>query len=126
MNAIQALISTYVAGAGAAQSGFFTFTFIITREIEAWIPILITNPNTANISTGAEVTVFRSTDLGLTWENVGTLARVFPRPTAAAQVQRRDVYVSTGWYLISVQVGGGVASTWSVNAGTAWVITAYA
>lgn len=126
MNAVQALLSTYVSGAGKAQSGFATLTFIITQEFEGYVPVIITNPNTANISAGAEVEVYRSTDFGLTWETVGTLMAVFPRPASAGLVQRRDIDVRTGWYLVSVQVGGGVASTWTAQLGTAWVVTAYA
>ena len=125
MNAVQALVSTFIGGAGAAQSGFHTMTFIITQEFEGYVPVIITNPNTANISAGAEVTVYRSTDFGLTWETTGILSMAFPRATAAAQIQRRDVYMPTGWYLVSVQVGGGVASTWTAQLGTAWVVTAY-
>lgn len=125
MNAVQAIVSTYVGGAGKAQSGFHTMTFIITQEIEAYVPVIITNPNTANISAGAEIAVYRSTDFGLTWENFASLVSAFPRPTAAALVQRQDVYLPTGWYLISVQVGGGVASTWTAQLGTGWVVTAY-
>ena len=128
MNAIQALISTY-SGASAStarqQSQFATFTFIITSEIEAFVPVIITNPNTGSLSAGPEVTVYRSTDLGLTWETDGTLAAV-GRGKTAALVQRKDVQLSTGWYLISVMVGGGQTSTFTAQLGTAWAITAYA
>ncbi len=125
-NIVQALVGTYVAGAGVAQSGFATFTFIMTQEFEGWVPVIITNPNTTSISAGAEVTLFRSTTFGQagTWETVGTLRTAFPRPTSAGLVQRRAALITPGWYLISVQVGGGVASTWTAQLGTAWVITA--
>ncbi len=126
MNVIQALVSTFVGGMGRAQSGFATFSAVLTQEIEGWFPITITNPNTTSISAGAEVTLFRSTDLGTTWETAGTLAVLFPRPTSAGLVQRRDVYLTPGWYLVSVQVGGGAASTWTAQLGTGWVVTAYA
>jgi hypothetical protein len=122
---VQALISTFVAGAGVAQSGFATFTFIMTNQFEAWPMIIITNPNTS-ISTGAEVQLYRSANYGLTWETRGTLANVFNRPTVAAQVQRNAILITPGWYLVSVQVGGGVASTWTAQIGTAWAIDEYA
>lgn len=123
-NIVQALISTYVGGSGAAQSGYVTMTFILTQEYEAWVPIVITNPGTTSKSAGAEVELYRSTDYGSTWETEGTFAAAFPNKVAAAEVQRKDILITPGWFLISVQVGGGVASTWTAQAQTAWVITA--
>jgi hypothetical protein len=123
-NFVQALVGTYVAGAGVAQSGYATFSFVLSQELEGWVPVVITNPNTTSISAGAEVELFRSTDYGGTYETVGTVRSVFPRPASAGLVQRKDVLITPGWFLIAVQVGGGVASTWTAQLGTAWVITA--
>jgi hypothetical protein len=99
-------------------------TFIITQEYEAWVPIVITNPGTTSKSAGAEVFLYRSTDYGSTWETEGTFALAFDRSVAASEVQRKDVLILPGWFLIGVQVGGGVASTWTAQAQTAWLITA--
>lgn len=124
----QAFVGTYVGGAGVAQSGFVTFSFANTAGFDAYIPIVITSPGTTSISAGAEVTIYRSTDGGVTWETSpdGTLAGVFTRPTTASQVQRKDIYLNTGQFLIQVLCGGGCASTWTAQAQTAWLITAYA
>lgn len=125
-NPFQAFVSTYNGGAGGAQSAFVTFSFANTAGFDCYAPIVITSPGTTSISAGAEVTIYRTTDGGATWETDGTLAAVFSKPTTASQVQRRDVYLGTGQYLISVQVGGGVASTWTAQIQTAWLVTAYA
>lgn len=121
----QAFVGTYVGGAGATQSTFVTFSFANTAGFDAYIPIVITSPGTTSISAGAEVTLYRTTDGGATWETDGTMSAVFAKPTTASQVQRRDVYVGTGQFLISVQVGGGTSSTWTAQVQTAWLITAY-
>ena len=122
----QAFVGTYVSGAGIAQSGFWTFSFANTAGFEGYVPIIITCPGTTSVSAGAEVTMYRSTDGGASWENQGTLAYAFPRHTSASQILIQDIYVSTGQFYVSVQVGGGVATTYSANAGTAWILTAYA
>lgn len=122
----QAFVATYVGGMGVAQSGFATFSFANTAGFECHVPIVITHPGTNLLSAGPEVTVYRTTDGGATWETVGRLDTVFPRPTTASQVQRQDAQLGTGQFLVSVQVGGGQASTWTVQQQTAWVITAYA
>ena len=125
-NPVQTYVSTYVAAGSAAQSLYFTATFIMTAGFEAWVPVQITSPGTTSISAGAEVTVYRSTDNGVTWENVGSLAAVFPAPTAANQVQQKAVQFDPGYYLISTCTGGGSAGVvWSCKYGTAWEITAY-
>jgi hypothetical protein len=122
----QAFVGAFVGGLGVAQSGVATFSYANTNNFDAYVPIVLANPNTVNISAGAEVTVYRSTDGGATWETEGNVHQAFSRPTAAAQVQRRDLRLKTGQYLIGVQVGGGSASTWSALFQTAWVISAYA
>lgn len=124
--AYQAFVSTYVGGGGVAQSGFWTFTFHNTQGFDAYLPIIITCPGTTSISAGGEVTVYRSTDGGGTWETEGSPAGFFVKPSAASQIQRDAIMLGTGSFLISVQVGGGCASTWTAQTGTAWVITAYA
>jgi photosystem II stability/assembly factor-like uncharacterized protein len=125
-NPIQAFVGTYVGGGGCSASGFLTFSFANTGGFDAYLPVTITNPGTTSISAGAEVTVYRTTDGGTNWETVGTVGVVFPKSTTASQVQRRDLYLSTGQYLVAVMVGGGNSSTFTAQIGTAWVISAYA
>lgn len=122
----QAFVGTYVGGAGVAQSGFWTFSFHNTAGFDAYVPIIITCPGTTSISAGAEVTLYRSTDGGVTWETEGSPAGFFTKPTVASQVQIDAISVGTGSFYIGVQIGGGCASTWTAQLGTAWVITAYA
>ncbi len=125
-NPIQAFVGTYVGGGGTSGSTFVTFSFANTAGFDCWVPVIVTSPGTTSISAGAEVTIYRTTDGGTTWETVGSVGAVFPKPTAASQVQRRDVYLTTGQYLIGVMVGGGTSSTWTAQIGTAWVVSAYA
>lgn len=124
-NPVQVFVGTYVGGAGVAQSSFQTFSFANTQGFDTYVPVTITCPGTNTISAGAEVTFYRTTDGGTTWETVGTIGLAFPKPTAASQVQRQDLFLGTGQFLVSVMVGGGVASTWTAQVGTAWQITAY-
>jgi hypothetical protein len=128
-NPIQAFVTSFSVKTGAQQSGNLTFSFAMTAGFEAWIPVRILYPATTGISAGAEVSIYRSTDGGNSYETVPnyTLSSFFPKPTAASQTDRRDVQVYPGQYLVSVQVGGGsAAGTWSVEfATTVWVITAY-
>lgn len=125
-NPIQAFVGTYVGGGGCSASGFLTFSFANTQGFDTYVPVTITSPGTTSISAGAEVTVYRTTDGGTNWETVGSVGLVFPRPSLASQVQRRDLYLTTGQYLIAVMVGGGNSSTFTAQVGTAWQITAYA
>lgn len=126
MTPFQATVGTYVGGAGAAQSGFVTFSFVNTAGFDAFAEVKITNPGTTAISAGAEVVLYRTTDNGTTWETEGSPASIFQKPTVASQLQRRDVLIPTGQFLVSVQVGGGSATTWTAQFGTAVVVTAYA
>jgi len=125
-NPYQAFVGTYVGGAGVAQSGFVTFSFANTAGFEAYIPLTMTCPGTTTISAGAEVTIYRTADGGTTWETEGSLGAIFPRPINANEVRRRLLYLGIGQFLIAVQVGGGSASTWTAQVGTAYIITAYA
>jgi hypothetical protein len=127
-NPIQAYINTFNGTGGQNESNVLTFSFAITAAFEAWIPIRVLYPNTTGISAGAEVYTYRSTDGGATYETVKNFASFFPKPTAASQIDKRDIQLFTGQYLVAVQVGGNGAAawgTWSVEFGTAWVITAY-
>jgi hypothetical protein len=126
MNPVATLVSTYVATIGQAQqSTYVTFSFVMTAGFYAQMPIIINNPNTNTLSAGAIVTIYRSGDT-ITWESESSVAYVFARPTTALQIQSRVIALEPGVYIIAVMVGGGQASTWTVQLGTAWQITAYA
>lgn len=118
-------VSTYIGAAGVAQSGFQTFSFDITGGFEALIPIMIRSPGTTSISAGAEVIAYRMADVGSSWETEGDPRIIFNKPTAANQIQRRHLRLTTGRWLVGVMVGGGSASTWSCQFGTAEVIASY-
>ena len=123
---VQAFINTYYVQGGTNQSCNVSFTFSITQGFEAWIAVRVLTPNTTAISAGAEVSYYRSVDGGLTYETVQNFATFFPKPTAAAQIDKRAINLTTGQYCVRVQVGGGsAAGTWSVEFGTAWLITFY-
>lgn len=122
VNPVQSFLSTYVASGASGQSLYVTFSFAITANFEAQIPVLMVTP--AGVTAGAEVYVFRTADGGATYETELSIAGVFSRSGSATQ--RKDINVTTGQYLVSVLVGGGSSATWSVGLGTAWVITAYA
>lgn len=124
MNPFPVFVSTFVGGQGNAQSGNATFSFVNSNNFDCFVPFRITCPNTGNISAGAELTVYRSGDGGATYESVGPVSFVFPRPAAAA-VQVRGLVLPSGVYRIQVQVGGGVASTWTAQQLTAWVNSAF-
>jgi hypothetical protein len=124
-NPIPVFVSTFVAGLGVAQSGFATFSFSMSSGWEAWVEVKMTIPGTTSISAGAEVTIYRSVDGGVTYETDGTPAGVFKKPTVASQVQKKDVCFGPGQYLVSVMVGGGAASTWTAQLMTAWELTSY-
>lgn len=124
-NPVRLPVATFNAGGGTTGSGYLTFSFAMTCQFEALIPITIICPGTTSISAGAQVNVYRSTDNGLTWETEPWPVAGFSKPALANQVQRADFVLETGYYLVSVCVGGGTSSTWTAMMGTADVLTAY-
>jgi hypothetical protein len=126
-NPFISLVSTYVASAETTQSQYITFSFANTSGFDCWVPVMVAYPNTTGISAGAEVYTFRSTDNGATYETVQNAATAFPLPTAALQVARRDINVGNGIFYVAVLTGGGNANvTYTVQLGTAYLVTAYA
>lgn len=128
-NPYLAIVNTYNGWANlTTQSASMTFSFAMTAGFEAWVPVALYT--TAQLSLGASVTVYRSTDNGGTWETIGSAAAAFEGATAAAaaKTQRRDINLGPGVYLVSVLAGTQAVSTAPVTArlGTAQIITAYA
>ena len=121
MNPVQAFVDTFNGTGGALQSGSVTFSFAITQEFEAWLPIKVLTP--ADVSCGAEVYTYRSCDGGNTWETEGNFVGAFP--LSGSDTMIKDIHVETGQYLVQVMVGGGSAGSYSAAMNTAYVITAY-
>jgi len=121
MNPVQAYVDTFNGAGGAIQSGSITFSFAITQEFEAWVPIRVIT--SGNVSCGAEIYTYRSCsgDSG-PWETEGNFVGAFP---LFVGTMRKDIHVETGQYLIEVMVGGGIANSYSAALDTAYVITAY-
>lgn len=127
VNPVVTFLSTYAGKGPVAQSTFITFSFCNTAGYDAWLPVKILSPATANISAGAEVSYFRSNDGGVSFETERTVGLVFDRPGLSATQLRDLTLVEPGMYLIAVMVGGGSAATWSVDFGaTIPLITSYA
>lgn len=116
----QAFISTYSKTGASGQSSFVTFSFANTGGFDAHIPIQIIYPT--NNSAGSEVTVFRSTDGGATYETQGTIQLIFQRVSNATH-KRVLLLRDPGIYLITVLGGGAAASTFSYNFGATIELT---
>ena len=121
---IIAWVASILPTTSAGQSGSVTFTFQMTAGFEAYFNINAGLPGTTSVSAGPEVDVYRSTDGGATYETIATVAAVFPT-LPIATVQTRQVLLTTGYWAIRLQTGGGVATTVSFQVNTAMVITAY-
>jgi len=78
-------------------------------------------PNTANISAGWEVNVYRSTDNGSNYETVPSYSRVITRNPNVKD--RASITVPAGQWAIRITSAGSAATTWSFYAGTADIIT---
>lgn len=124
-NPFGAYVNTFNAGAIISASGYATFSFVVS-QFEAYIPVV--EYYSGQVSVGGTVNVFRSTDGGANYSNVGILAAVFPGSGAAASAHtdRTHIYLSPGQYLIGVQSSthSGHSSA-SIGFETAWVISAY-
>lgn len=125
-NPFGAYVNTFNAGAIISASGYATFSFVVS-QFEAYIPIV--EYYSGQVSVGGTVNVFRSTDGGANYANIGVLAGVFPGAGASAvnHTDRQHIYLSPGQYLIGVQSSthSGHSSA-SIGFETAWVISAYA
>ena len=89
----------------------------------------ITELYSGQVSVGGTVTVYRSTDGGANYANVGSIAGVFPGADAAARAHtdRVPIFLSPGHYLVGFQASthSGHSSA-SIGFDTAFVISAYA
>ncbi len=128
MNSIFAYISTYSANLKQQKSAFATFSFSNTAGFQATIPIKVTSPSTASISSAIEVYYYRSADGGASFETEANVGLVFPTLHTSNVAKTADLVLpDPGIYLISVLPGGGGGGTWSVDFGqTIQLVTAYA
>lgn len=119
-----------MTGNCTSESVFVTFTGIaVTAGFELNVMVIVKTPATTGMSAGAEVTVYRSLSTGADYETDGSFVAAFSKPTLASQVQRRSIRLTTGYWAIAICTGGGGAagnSTFSVQLGTAEMITSYA
>lgn len=125
-NPFGAYVNTFNGGAIISASGYATFSFVVS-QFEAYIPVV--EYYSGQVSVGGTVTVYRSTDGGANYANIGNIAGVFPGAGASAvnHTDRQHIYLSPGQYLIGVQSSthSGHSSA-SIGFETAFVISAYA
>ena len=97
----------------------------IATSTGAWemrIPFIGVQPNTANISAGWEIYVYRSTDGGATFETIPTAGMSIARNPNVSE--RKTLRLDTGYWALRVISGGNVAATFSFRVGTIEEITA--
>lgn len=133
-NEVQAYVDTFIGAGAAGVSADVTFSFAITAEFLAEIPVRINV--SANLSIPAEISFYRSTDGGNSWEDQKTLAAVFPTDYGTGPEHSGDgadehdmtkiIKLESGQYLIRVMTGSGTAGTFSCELETARVVSAYA
>ena len=124
-NYIQAYISTYNAAQQGGISTSLMFSFAITQELQAELPIQIFV--SANLSLPAEIRIFRSADGGANYETIGRMREIFPSIAdgAASHTLRRIIILDNGQYNILVLTNTGTAATFSVQLLTARLLTAF-
>lgn len=120
---VMAYVASADAGRALPQTGTLTFQVNCPTAWQAVVPVKTMAPNTANNSSGPLIYIFRSADGGTTFDNIPIQSLGFARPTAAQQ-QSLTVKLEAGNYLVCVVMGGGVASTWSVQSLTQQWLTA--
>jgi hypothetical protein len=120
---VMAYLASINAGAALAQTGTLTFAVNIPNAWQILLPVIFKAPNTANISAGPLIYVFRSTDGGTTYDTVPLQSIGLLRPTAALQ-QQFSMKLEAGNYLVCAVAGGGVAATWTAQVLTSQILTA--
>lgn len=112
-----------VTGSATGQSAHISLTFQITGQWQIEWPIVACQPNTANLSSGPEVRIYKSFDGGASYSTLPVPTYSIPKRQAG-----RDILavgpLTTGTYVMQLTSGYGVASTWSWAVNTAVCITA--
>jgi len=109
------------ATGSAGQSASVTFSLNIDSAFYANVPIQVQTPT--NVSCGAIVTLYRSTD-ATNWETTGSVVSVFPLQGSATM--RQSFVATQGNYLVSVLTGGGSSASYSVALQSIEICSAYA
>lgn len=125
VNPVQAFVDVGQAVGPVTQSGWATFTFAITQEFKAHVPINFAM--TGDFSFAPEVWVHRSTDGGASFETTGSYYRAIPNDgSAVSRTIVEDLELETGYYKIQVMAGSHQIQTFTISLTTAHVISAYA
>lgn len=120
---VMAYVATIEGGKALPQTGTYTFNINIPTSWQMVLPITVKAPNTANNSSGPLIFVFRSADGGTTFDTVALQSFGLARPAANLQ-QSLSFKLEAGNYNICVVMGGGQATTWTIQVLTQQVLTA--
>lgn len=112
--------ASLISGTAVAASSNTSVSFYV-GGFEAQVPILVQQPNTANISAGWEVYAYRSTDGGATYETVASVSFSVARNPNIKE--SKILRLESGQWALRVVTGGNVAATWSIMVGTQDIIT---
>jgi hypothetical protein len=118
---VRAYLASPVGGTAMGQSASLTVDISVSGY-EANVPFLGIQPNTTSLSAGWECYAYRSADAGATYETVASVPMSFAR--SPNTLDRKPLRVEGGYWLLRIQSGGGVASTFSFQIGTIEHITA--
>lgn len=112
--------ATIQAGVGIGNSQSFTFTINVTQAWGVVVPILVRFPT--NVSAGPQVSVYRSTDGGTTYDTNPLSPLGLARQSGG--FAQGSIKLETGNYAVQVLAGGGSTATWTIQIQTCMVITA--
>ena len=111
--------ATLQAGIGINQSSNFTFTVHITQAWQTVVPVIVRFPT--NVSAGPQISVYRSTDGGATFDTIALQPMSFARQSGG--FAQGSIKLETGQYAIQVLSGGGSSATWTIQVLTQQVLT---
>lgn len=111
--------ATLQAGIGVGQSSNFTFTVHITQAWQTIVPIKVLFPT--NVTAGPQISCFRSTDGGVTFDTIPLQPLSLARQSGT--YAQGSIKLETGQYAIQVLSGGGSAATWTIQVLTQQVMT---
>jgi hypothetical protein len=113
------LAATLNAGIGIGQSSNFTFTVHITQAWQVIVPVKVLFPT--NVSAGPQISVYRSTDGGGTFDTIPLQPMGYARQSGGSA--QGSIKLETGQYAVSVLSGGGSAATWTIQVLTQQIMT---
>jgi hypothetical protein len=111
--------ATLSAGIGLNQSQNFTFTVHITQAWQTVVPVIVRFPT--NVSAGPQISVYRSTDGGTTFDSIPLQPLGYARQSGGSA--QGSIKLETGQYAIQVLTGGGSSATWTIQVLTQQVMT---